>query len=102
MQRGTMVKQCLAQAANLATWTVRRAQMWRRCVVQKKNWRLLLYFLLGVWAIQANPFGLSSAADKALSDELARIRAYVSPVAPAPITVVAIDWESINGLYNHS
>ncbi|HUH61270.1 MAG TPA: CHASE2 domain-containing protein [Candidimonas sp.] len=62
----------------------------------------MLYFLLGVWAIQGNPFGLSSAADKALSDELARIRAYVTPVAPAPITIVAIDWESINGLHNHN
>jgi len=68
-----------------------------------RKWRVapfLMYFALGVWAIQADPFGLSSASDKALSDELSRIRAYLYPVPPAPITVVAIDYESIQGLHN--
>src|SRR5690606_31870048 len=39
-------------------------------------------------------------SDKALSDELSRIRAYLNPVGPAPITVVSIDYESIKGLHN--
>lgn len=72
-------------------------------LTKARQWRLvpfLIYFGLGVWAIQADPFGLSSASDKALSDELSRIRAYLYPVAPAPITVVSIDYESIKGLHN--
>lgn len=74
-----------------------------RCASYAKQWRILpflMYFGLGAWAIQADPFGLSSASDKALSDELSRVRAYLYPVAPAPITVVSIDYESIRGLHN--
>ncbi|MDZ3993845.1 hypothetical protein PspTeo4_29008 [Pseudomonas sp. Teo4] len=48
----------------------------------------------------SDPFGLSSAADKALSDQLGRFRAFAQPVAPAPVTVVAIDYPSIAGLNN--
>src|SRR5690606_15618208 len=59
-----------------------------------------MYLVLGAWAIWADPFGLSSASDKALSDEMSRIRAYLNPVGPAPITVVSIDYESIKGLHN--
>src|SRR5690606_34096766 len=49
--------------------------------------------------IYANPFGLSAASDKALSEELSRIRAYLSPVPPTPITVVEIDYDSIRILH---
>src|SRR5690606_4437890 len=71
---------------------------------KRKAWQriapFLMYLILGAWAIWADPFGLSSASDKALSDELSRIRAYLNPVGPAPITVVSIDYESIKGLHN--
>lgn len=62
--------------------------------------RIGLYSLFASWVLLSDPFGLSSAADKALSDQLGRFRAFVQPVAPAPVTVVAIDYPSIAGLNN--
>ncbi|BBH44230.1 hypothetical protein KU43P_07070 [Pseudomonas sp. KU43P] len=62
--------------------------------------RIGLYLGLASWAMLSDPFGLSSAADKALSDQLGRFRAFAYPVAPAPVTVVAIDYPSIAGLNN--
>ncbi|MND79726.1 CHASE2 domain protein [compost metagenome] len=62
--------------------------------------RIGLYLMLGYWGLFCDPFGLSSAADKALSDQLGRFRAFSHPVAPAPVTVVAIDYPSIAGLHN--
>lgn len=60
----------------------------------------MLYFALGFWALFSDPFGLSAAADKALSEQLGRFRAFIQPVDLAPITVVAIDYPSIAGLHN--
>ncbi|MCY1414026.1 CHASE2 domain protein [compost metagenome] len=62
--------------------------------------RVGLYLILGYWGLFCDPFGLSSAADKALSDQLGRFRAFSFPVEPAPVTVVAIDYPSIAGLHN--
>lgn len=62
--------------------------------------RVLLYLTLGFWALFSDPFGLSAAADKALSEQLGRFRAFIQPVDLAPITVVAIDYPSIAGLHN--
>lgn len=76
-------------------WLVWVSTQWSRWALG----RMAVYFLLGVWVIQANPFGLSAASDRALSEELSRIRAYLFPVAPAPITVVEIDYESIKSLH---
>ncbi len=44
--------------------------------------------------------GLASAADRALSNQLGRFRAFTQPIGTAPITVVNIDYPSINGLHN--
>jgi len=54
---------------------------------------------LGLWVIWADPFGLSTASEKALATDISRSRAYVSPVDPAPITVVSIDYPSIKALH---
>lgn len=62
--------------------------------------RVLLYLALGFWAIFSDPFGVSTAADKALSEQLGRFRAFIQPVNLAPITVVSIDYSSIAGLHN--
>ncbi|MFJ4068581.1 CHASE2 domain-containing protein [Pseudomonas sp. NPDC089996] len=63
--------------------------------------RAALYLAFASWVMFSDPFGLSSAADKALSDQLGRFRAFAQPIAPAPVTVVAIDYPSIAGLNNH-
>lgn len=68
----------------------------RRCPLV----RVLLYLGFASWVLFSDPFGLSSAADKALSDQIGRFRAFAFPVAPAPVTVVAIDYPSIAGLNN--
>lgn len=61
--------------------------------------QLLLLWALGAWVIWADPFGLSSAGERALAEDVSRSRAYFQPVAPAPITVVNIDYESIRALH---
>tara|TARA_R100000541_G_scaffold301_34_gene1911 strand:+ start:23551 stop:25122 length:1572 start_codon:yes stop_codon:yes gene_type:complete len=71
-----------------------------KAVLTRKPVRFILYFLLGYWALGSDPLGLSTASDKAISDELARLGAYLAPSPPAPITVVAIDHDSIEGLHN--
>ncbi|MDN6855034.1 CHASE2 domain-containing protein [Pseudomonas sp. CAN2814] len=62
--------------------------------------RWLLYALLGYWALQSDPFGFSAATDKALASQLGRLASFVAPQPMAPITVVAIDYASIEGLHN--
>lgn len=62
--------------------------------------RFALYFAAGWWILAGNPFGVSTAADKAMSAEVNRITSFFTPVAQAPITVVLIDFESISGLHN--
>ncbi len=71
-----------------------------RALLTRKPVRFTLYFLLGYWALGSDPLGLSTASDKAISGELARFGAYLAPVPPAPVTVVAIDHASIEGLHN--
>lgn len=71
-----------------------------KALLRRKPLRFVLYFLLGYWALASDPLGLSTASDKAISDELARFGAYLAPVPPAPVTVVAIDHASIEGLHN--
>jgi len=71
-----------------------------KALLTRKWVRFALYCLLGGWALGSDPLGLSTASDKAISDELARFGAYLAPVPPAPVTVVAIDHASIKGLHN--
>ncbi|MGB6008699.1 CHASE2 domain-containing protein [Castellaniella sp.] len=61
--------------------------------------QLLMLWALGMWVIWADPFGLSSASERALAEDISRSRAYVQPVPPAPITVVNIDYDSIRALH---
>jgi len=62
--------------------------------------QVLLLWGLGVWVIWADPFGLSSASEHALAEDVSRLRAHAQPVAPAPITVVNIDYDSIQKLHD--
>lgn len=67
-----------------------------RCVLV----RWALYALLGYWALQSDPFGFSAATDKALASQIGRLTSFLAPQPMAPITVVAIDYSSIEGLHN--
>ncbi|WP_433768133.1 CHASE2 domain-containing protein [Pseudomonas putida] len=60
----------------------------------------MFYLGFAYWVLFSDPFGLSSAADKALSEQFGRFRAFVWPIDPAPVTVVTIDYPSIAGLNN--
>lgn len=62
--------------------------------------RWMLYSLLGYWALQSDPFGFSAATDKALANQIGRFTSFLLPQPMAPITVVAIDYPSIEGLHN--
>jgi len=61
--------------------------------------RTVMYIALAFWSIN-DPMGLASAADRALSNQLGRFRAFTLPISTAPITVVNIDYPSITGLHN--
>ncbi len=62
--------------------------------------RFFIYFITGWWILAGDPFGVSTASDRAVSAEVNRISSFFSPVRQAPITVVLIDFESIEGLHN--
>ncbi|MFJ3051516.1 CHASE2 domain-containing protein [Pseudomonas nitroreducens] len=62
--------------------------------------RWAMYVLLGYWALQSDPFGFSAATDKALATQISRLVSYLFPEPVAAVTVVAIDYPSIDGLHN--
>ncbi|WP_111414309.1 CHASE2 domain-containing protein [Billgrantia lactosivorans] len=61
--------------------------------------RYLAYVALGVWALAADPFTLSSSSDNALSREYQNLHVRLSGVDRAPLTVVKIDAQSIQELH---
>ncbi|MCE8014820.1 CHASE2 domain-containing protein [Halomonas sp. MCCC 1A17488] len=61
--------------------------------------RYLVYVALGIWALAADPFTLSSTSDRALSREYQNLHVRLSGVEPAPLTVVMIDAPSIQALH---
>lgn len=62
--------------------------------------RFLFYSFMGLWAIAADPFRLSSATDRAIGEQYSQFYSRTTPVGNLPITVVIIDRESIDGLFN--
>lgn len=73
-----------------------KERLWRNTVL-----RLCIYCLLGVWALLGDPFTLSSASDRALSNEYHNLHVRLSGVDEPPVTVLLLDAESIQGLHNN-
>lgn len=60
--------------------------------------RFIVYGVIGIWVIAGDPLGMSSATDRAVSEEYADVYSRTSPVAMPPLTVVTIDSRSIEEL----
>ncbi|MFQ1918173.1 CHASE2 domain-containing protein [Aeromonas veronii] len=86
---------------NISRWipSIKRIDGYIRWGLNKPLFRAAIYITVAFWSIN-DPMGLSSAADRALSNQLGRFRAFMQPISTAPITVVNIDYPSITGLHN--
>nr|WP_267957807.1 CHASE2 domain-containing protein [Halomonas zhangzhouensis] len=98
-----MPREWLRRLPSRAFWSINRCgvrwltllcDVWRHSFV-----RYACYVALGVWALAADPFTLSSTSDRALSREYQNIHVRLSGVETAPLTVVMIDAQSIRELH---
>lgn len=70
-------------------------------VIWSRPWvRFFFYGFMGLWAIAADPFRISSATDRAIGEQYSQFYSRTTPVGNPPVTVVIIDRESIDGLFN--
>ncbi|MFM1703446.1 CHASE2 domain-containing protein [Aeromonas salmonicida] len=86
---------------DISRWipSIKRIDGYIRLGLTKPLFRAAMYIAFAFWSIN-DPMGLASAADRALSNQLGRFRAFIQPINTAPITVINIDYPSITGLHN--
>lgn len=61
--------------------------------------RSALYILMGAWLILQDPFGISTATDRAISDAYASTLTRLFPVNYPPLTVIQIDESGLEALH---
>ncbi len=61
--------------------------------------RSLLYVVMGAWLILQDPFGISTATDRAISDAYSSTLTRLFPVDYAPLTVIQIDESGLKALH---